>query len=181
MAEPGVASGAALQAGPSTRHPGAPSRWLEWRYAVAGLGWGTLVGVVTGVLLALWIVVPSLLAGGAGVSDWFWLLTLAPFAGALWGGLTGFVSGGLAGLVSALVLPHVRGARARWWVALVIPAVVAVAAVAVLFSYDRSAQGPGMTVEAGSLVVLLPPVALGILMARSSRSISRERARLSTT
>ena len=156
--------------------PGGPSRWFEWRYAAAGLGWGALVGIGTGAVLALLVVVAGMARDGASTGGWLFL-PLAVVVGGLWGLLWGSVAGSVAGLVSAVVLPHV-GDRLRWWVAFLLPTVVAVGIVAGLLAWDRAQGSGGLGIDAGGLVLLVPPLVGGWLMARTSRSIQRERDRL---
>lgn len=164
------ASGAAL---------GAPSRWFEWRYAAAGLGWGALVGAATGVLLALIMAFGSLASEGGRLLHWLSWPLLLTIVGALWGAVLGGVIGAVSGLVSAALLPHARSERSRWWIAFVVPAVVALAVLLALQAWDR-AQG---VVNAGPaqpwvVVNLLPVLALGWLMARTSANVHAHRVRL---
>lgn len=154
---------------------GRPHPWFEWRYLAAGTGWGALVGIVTGVGLALWVVIDAVVVDGAGAAA-LGLLAMGTFVGAMWGGLLGFVAGVPAGLAAALVLPHLRG-WARWWTALLVPSAMALMIASLLLAWDRS-RGISTDVlgfEAGALLALVPAVALGWLMARTSESLRRTR------
>lgn len=157
------------------------SRRFAWRYAVAGLGCGVVVGSLSGALVALVVVLFGMSAGAAGFGL---LLVLAPFYGLLYGAAAGSVPGAVAGLACALVLPWVEGARARWWTVLVLGAAVGGLTVTLVATAYLGARGGIDVVGAGAglpgtaeeimrvaAVVALPSLLGGWLMARSTRSL----------
>lgn len=159
---------------------GGGSRHFAWRYAVAGLGCGVVVGALSGALVALVVVLFGMSAdAGLGL-----LLVLAPFYGLLYGAAAGSVPGAVAGLACALVLPWVEGARARWWTVLVLGAAVGGLTLALVATAYLGARGGIDVVGAGAglpgtaqeitrvaAVVALPSLLGGWLLARSTRSL----------
>lgn len=156
------------------------SRRFAWRYAVAGLGCGVVVGALSGALVALVVVLFGMSAdAGPGL-----LLVLAPFYGLLYGAAAGSVPGAVAGLACAFVLPWVEGARARWWTVLMLSAAVGGLTVTLVATAYLGARGGIDVVGAGvglprtaveitrvAAVVALPSLLGGWLLARSTRSL----------
>lgn len=103
-------------------------------------------------------------------------LLLAPFLGALYGVLPGLLVGLAAGVATSMTVGGTLDRRRAWWTALLTTVIVGLAAsFAVSFLVDRSlAPGPYL------LVLALPVLVGGYLMARTSRSViqaAEDRAR----
>lgn len=141
-------------------------QWFEPRYAVAGLGWGVLVGMVTGALLAILVLVES-----RGEDPDVGLTVF----GMLYGAAVYALLGAISGLLCAVVLPAVSGRRAHWWAALVLTAGIWALATVLLFTYLVQAGGVEVAGTSWMLVPLalatLPGLAAGVLVARSTRNL----------
>lgn len=156
-------------------------RWFSWRYAAAGLGWGVLVGAVSGLVAVVWLLLvngsPSATTGVGDLGLVVWALLLAP----LYGAVVGAVAGSFAGLVCAVTLGRVRDLRRARWAALAVSSVAAVAGLllAQLLLWDASVEAlPARVGEWLTFVgvAALPALAGGALMALTTPSILRRTA-----
>lgn len=150
--------------------PGDGRRW-DWRYAVAGLGWGLAVGILTGVLVGLVVVLASTFSAGTGVVGQLTLLVVVPLYGALVGALIGTPVGLVAGLVTTgTVGGTLDPRRARWrafWTTLVVGALSTPLVAAVVY---RAVPPVADLVQIVALLAL--PVLLGAyLMSRTSGTV----------
>jgi hypothetical protein len=157
----------------------APSTWFEWRYAVAGLGWGVAVGAATGALVGI--------AAGVGVAldeGVRAVLVLIPLLGVVLGAVPGAAAGSAAGLVNAVGTVRVVGERAARRVAFVLTLVTGTLTATSLALWWQVrdvevAVAPGAPDLAATALWTLPPVLVGAwLMARTVPAVRRKRDRL---
>ncbi|MDO5663490.1 MAG: hypothetical protein Q4G40_12400, partial [Brachybacterium sp.] len=110
------------------------------------------------------------------------MMLLIPVPGLLIGTVVGAVFGFVAGLGCAAVAPHLPAGRPQQVGAVVVAVLTSIILAAVHDAVDLRALdldlGLGLAEVRTPVLVLPPALVLGALLARSSRSISAERARL---